>query len=119
MILNHPFCISPSLLPALKIGDGWLESKGFSDFRVLLPDNTEYEITDFRPGACSDLVGNFAAILDFLSAWVEALQYPGSDNVDLFDKNNEVLVYWATDNSDEITVLSVEIEESEMELITE
>jgi hypothetical protein len=118
MILKQPFSISPSLLPSLMIGNGWLEVVAPLNFRVLLPDGSEYEIEDFRPGAAYNLQDCFSAVLSFLSAWHEAMQYgKDSENYDLFDTENEALVEWVDQNSDEIAILSIEIEETDEDLI--
>jgi hypothetical protein len=118
MILKQPFSISPSLLPSLMIGNGWLEVDAPLNFRVLLPNGSEYEIEDFRPGAAWNLQDCFSAVLSFLSVWHEAMQYgKDSENYDLFDTENEALVEWVDQNSDEITMLSIEIEETDEDLI--
>lgn len=122
--LNSPFEIGPRLAPALRIADAhstaWLSyDKGFV---IDLPDGSEHIVTDFRPGACSNLQSQFAAILGFLAACAESRKYARSrgkdemegENSDLFPSN---VGKWAEQMSDEIAMLKCEIEESETNLI--
>ena len=106
MRLQAPFSISPSLLPGLKIGKGWLECTGPMDFRVLL-EGEEIPIDGYKPGACADMQRGFSDILAFLSAWTEA--EPDSDESGLFPTE---LREWALENAELITTTQFEIEEA-------
>lgn len=59
MILHEPFKISARLLPALRIGDAWLSWDG-GVFFLDRPDQPEYVIDDFHPGAIADVQECFA-----------------------------------------------------------
>jgi hypothetical protein len=102
LVLESPLVISPSLLPGVRIGEGWLELSE-TGFRVLL-DGNEYPVEDYRPGAGSSMRMMFADILGFLSHWVSD---PDSD---LFD---EGLRDWAGASADDISVLEMELDDWE------
>ena len=101
MILEPPLCISPSPLPALQIGAGWLELAGPKRFRVLL-NGVEYPLGDYSPGlsARGDLRLQFAEICSFLSYYGEELE------VDL----PAVVLDWCRLNADELRVAECELE---------
>ena len=126
MTLKSPFIISSRLLPALQVAGATLSLERGPVFYLDLPDGSEHEIRDFSPGAGNrDIASWFAAMLGFLSAAAESRRYrewqrkygvdPDSNEV-LF---NSTIVDWAAANSDEISMLEYEIEESEEELISE
>lgn len=124
MTLQSPFFISSRLAPALKVADATL-SFDRGNFVIDFVDGTEHEITDFRFPACrikgdtneSVLQDGFASILAFLSACAESRNYAerrGKDasegeNSDLFP---EFVGQWAQENSDEIDMIQLEIEET-------
>lgn len=91
-------------------------------FVIDLPDGAEHWIEDFRAGPTRSLEGQFADVLSFLGACAESRSYAekkGNDpmeggNSDLFPPN---IGEWAQQVSDELTMLQIEIEESEKELI--
>ncbi len=127
MQLKPPFAISSRLLPALKIGDAWisLEAIGCRDNRLVyrwyidLPNGEEFSEADLSSPR-DDLQEMFATLLDFLSACAEGIAYQTrtgreSENSDLFPA---AVGQWATENSDEISILACEIEETP-ELICE
>jgi len=125
MILKPPFEISSRLLPAVRVNGAFL-SLGISgrttrDGRALyecwidLPDGSEHEITDLHSGCQGGSVQEgMAALLSFLSAAAESRQYrerndrPG-ENEDLF---SVAIVDWASENSDELGMLSCELDET-------
>jgi len=113
MILNPPFSITSGLYPGIKIGNATLECREGLQFVIVFDDMSEYKIEDYKPGACHNLQQCFEDILAFLSTWIEALDYPESDNKDLFPKNNLLLVKWAKKNSDDISMLQFDIQETE------
>ena len=120
--LHAPFAISPSLEPALHIGDAWLELRDPHDggerseageFHILFADGSEYAIKGFRPGA-GGMDSWFSAILSFLSAWKDSFDYgERSENYTLFPVDNTNLRDWVEANHDEIAMLSMEIDEAE------
>jgi hypothetical protein len=124
MKLHHPFEISPRLNPAVRIQDAhscaWLSYNG--DFILDLPDGSEHVVSDFRAGCGSSLQSQFAAVLSFLSACAESRSYAerqgkdpmAGEHSDLFPPQ---VGAWAQQMSDEISLLSLEIEESESEPI--
>lgn len=130
MVLHPPFEISARLMPALRIGGATL-SLGPGDWTsegrmawecwIDLPDGTEHEIADFRSGVGrADLQDAFANLLGFLAAAAESYDYRqrtgrSGENEDLFAP---VIVEWASANSDEISDLAYNIEETP-DLITE
>ena len=129
MILHPPFLIGSRLLPALRIGDVWvsLEHIGCADSRMVFryyldgPDWC-HEDSDLRSGCQgATLQKMFGTLLAFLSACAEGRQYQTrtgrkSENGNLFP---ERVGQWAEENSDEISSLWVEIEESNKTLIVE
>ena len=124
MKLHAPFEISPRLNPAVRIQDSngiaWLSYDG--DFILDLTDGSEHIVSDFRAGCGSSLQSQFAAVLSFLSACAESRSYAerngkpamDGDNSDLFPEN---VGEWAQQMSDEISLLAIQIEESETDLI--
>jgi hypothetical protein len=133
--LRDPFKISARLLPSVEINGATL-SLGYGrytrdgrmqyDVWIDLPDGTEHQITDLRSGVGGgDLKQGFTSLLSFLGAAAESYQYrvfvkredtPDPDsNEGLFDP---AIVEWAYGCSDEISMLKIEIEESE-DLIVE
>lgn len=123
MKLQSPFFISSHLAPAVKVADATLS---FVDGKFILeaPEFT-HDVQGFRfpQGRIAGdtdadiLQKGFAAILSFLSACAESRAYAtrqGKDpmegeNSDLFPAN---VGEWAEQNSDEIAMLSYEIEET-------
>lgn len=128
MKLHHPFIITSRLAPGLSVGGASISFER-GQFVIDLPDGAEHVVTDFRfpQGRIAGdtdgdvLADGFAAILSFLSACAESRQYatrtgrPG-ENADLFPEN---VGEWAESCSDELGMLSCEIEESEESLIEE
>ena len=115
MKLQAPFSISPSLLPGLKIGNGWIECTGPMAFRFLL-EGKEIPIEGFEgygPGSCASMRRGFSNILAFLSAWVEA----DSDTLGLFPIENKALRDWALENAELIATTQFDIESSKKDLI--
>ena len=126
MILHPPFLISPSLKPALRIGDAWLEltyarregREGRTRYAwsVLLPDGAEEAGDDLQSGCGGgNLQEGFGSLLSFLGACAEAIDYQErtgreSDNADLFPPR---VAAWAADvGTDAFSMLALEIEET-------
>jgi len=133
--LRAPFIITARLMAGLVIGGATI-SLGYSNglnayYRCFidLPDGQEFEDSSLRPGACGGtLQQGFAALLSFLGAAAESYhhQMNGIDfplHLDEPDNNSSLfprpVTEWAYQNSDEISMLQLEIEESETPLIEE
>lgn len=126
MKLHSPFAISARLMPAVQVGGAWisLEVSGRTDregrdiYRAYidLPDGTEHEVTDLKSGCGGGSVQQgMAALLSFLGAAAESRQYREStgragENEDLFPVP---VVEWASENSDELSMLAIELDEGE------
>lgn len=120
MKLHQPFVISARLLPAVKVGNGWISLSDKDEFVIDLPDGAEYWAINFRPGRFNRKIESwFESILAFLGAAAESYVYRmrtgrEGENEALFPSN---VVEWAYQNSDEIDMLRFEIEGSETPLI--
>ena len=118
MIIKSPFKISARLLPALQIGGAWISMEVTSDtqasYYIYLADGSEVTGDDIGCRAGLDLQSAFSSLLTFLGAFAEAIDYETrtgreSENADLFPAS---LAEWATQNSDEIGIMSCELKES-------
>lgn len=127
MKLFSPFAISARLAPALQIGAAWLSYDAESaQFVIDLPDGLEHafmvNLPRCRVRGVNDtpetlLQSQFAAALSFLGACAESRAYAvrsGEDasegeNSDLFPAN---VGEWAESVSDELAILTCELEES-------
>ncbi len=132
MILNSPFIISSRLLPALQVGGATIQleyskrdgrdSRTRYQWTIDLPNGQEFTGDDLQSGCQGGSLQNgFANLLSFLSASGDSLNYQTrtgreGENADLFPAP---VVEWAAQNSDELSLLSLEIEESEIDLIEE
>lgn len=132
MILHPPFQISPRLLPALRVGDAWIQLEyaeragrdGRTHYRytIDLPDGSEFSDDDLQSGCGGgNLQEGFASLLDFLSAAAESYNYTqrghASDNDDLFPP---ALMQWCGDvGSDEFAILRCEIEDEKWYVVDE
>lgn len=128
MILREPFIITPRLMAGLQIGGAFISmgagprnSEGRIQYGCFidLPDGSGHEITDLRSGCQGgNLQEGFASLLGFLGAAAESYHYRGMDWDNIGPDDNATLfprpvVEWAYQNSDEITMLELEIEETE------
>ena len=124
MQLTSPVIITSRLRPGVQIGPATIsiEYAGCRDGRTVyryfidLPDY-EYESTDLASGCQGgDLQEGLASLLSFLGAFAESVSHatfaadrqPG-ENADLFPVE---LADWACQYSDEIDLLSIELEET-------
>lgn len=129
MILHAPLIITPRLMAGLQIGGAFIsigngprnaEGRTVYGCFIDLPDGTEYEVTDLCSGCGGGgIQSGLADLLGFLGAAAESYSYrmrTGRDgeNEDLFPP---AVVQWAADNADEISILGMEIEESETDLV--
>lgn len=121
MKLHSPFEISPRLLPGLRVGKAWIqltyskragnEGRTRYQWTIDLPDGSEHSGDDLQSGCGGgSLQGGFESLLSFLSAAAESFRYRGGngENADLFPAP---VVQWAADNSDEISLLSLDVSE--------
>jgi len=124
MELREPVIITPRLLPGVKIGDAFLsiEYAGESPdgrtvyrYHVDFSGGAAYGNSDLRSGCQGgDLRDGLESLLVFLSAAGAARQYTertgdAAENSDLFPAE---VVEWAAQNSDEIGMLAMEVEET-------
>lgn len=128
MKLHAPFEISARLLPAVRIGKSWISIEAHGEtsdgrtryrYHIDTPD-FEYTGSDLKSGVGGgDLAEGMASLLAFLSACAESRSYGertgrAGENADLFPDN---VGQWAQAHSDEIGMLQLEIEESQLPLI--
>src|SRR5437773_12378316 len=92
MKLHPPFIIGPRFTPTLRIGDGWL-SYDRGQFIIDLPDGTEHIVRDFRPAPAdrNNLLRQFSALLNFLSACAESRAHAHRHGRDEMDGENSDL----------------------------
>lgn len=128
MELHSPFSISARLLPCLRIGTVDLQlqyvrttGEGRAVYRWTIDGigRKSYSGEDLKSGCqgCT-LQEMFGSFLSFLGAAAESYRYRGKngENADLFPL---AVSKWAAQNSDEISMLGMEVEETDAELITE
>ena len=124
LIITPPMIITPRLLAGVKIGPDFIsietngqESNGRTRYVATFDiAGNEYQETDLRSGCQGgDEREGMASLLSFLSAAAESYRYRGgfTDNPDdsctLFSRP---VVEWAAQNSDDIGMLSIEMEEN-------
>lgn len=123
MVLHSPTAITARLLPGVKIGDAWIsieptgrEKAGRIVWTMYIDfaDGTEFSCNDLSTFR-HDTQNALASCLSFLSACGEGYGYQlrtgrESDNADMFPAN---VAEWAYQNSDELSMLSMELEETE------
>ena len=127
MKLHTPFIITPRLMAGLQIGNAFISmvqgprnSEGRTCYGCFidLPDGSEHEVTDLRSGCQGgELQEGFASLLSFLGACAESYGYAQRNGKTLEDTENgdlfpPAVAEWAYQNSDEISMLQLEIEES-------
>lgn len=126
MILHPPFYITSRLEAGLKvagaeislaIGSPDFENRDVYEVTITLADGTEHGVKDLRSGVGGGTVKNgFESLLTFLGAAAESMSYRGrytgdpDDNSSLF---SEPVSTWAAANSDEISMILCEVEESQ------
>jgi len=123
MKLRQPFIISSRLQAGLKIGDATIsmEDVGLtSDGRTIYHywidgPNFAYENDDLKSGIGNgNLQGGFASLLGFLGSDAEKYRYNMRSQylADDYSFDSASVVEWACQNSDEISMLALEIEET-------
>jgi len=132
MKLNPPFIISSRLMPAIHAAGATLslevserqtsDGRDMYDCWIDLPDGTGHEVTDLRSGCqgAGSVQEGMGTLLLFLVAAAESRQHRErtgmyGENEDLF---SPAIVDWAAANSDELSMLAVELEETP-NLVTE
>lgn len=135
MTLNPPFIITARLLPGLEIGDAFIsitystlpgdDNRTRYRYTIDLPDGYKcdtYANDDLQSGCGGgNLQEGIVSLLSFLSAAGESYAYllrtgRYGDNDELFPSE---VRRWAYENADELSMLALQIEESETKLIEE
>lgn len=130
MELHAPFSISARLLPSLRIGNGTISMEyagtdpdGRTIYRYYIDVDGKGAIGRSFKSGCGggNLQSGFSSLLAFLGAYAEALEYQDrtgkkTESGNLFPRR---FAEWAQVNSDEISTLQMQIEESESPLIAE
>jgi hypothetical protein len=124
MLLSDPIVITSRLLPGVKVGDatvsidyGGTTVDGRQQYLWYVDiDGQEFEGDDLASGVGGgSLQEGLSSLFSFLSAFAESVDYSArtgrdSENADLFPAG---LADWASENSDELSMLSIELEETE------
>lgn len=126
MTLHPPLCITPSLLPGVRIGDAhetaWVQidqpMAGESDLVIVvtLPDGTEVRADRFNPRS-STMEGVIECALSFLGASGESYSGRMRRNHPEIDPNSNEGLFpspvpeWAYRFSEEISMLQFELQE--------
>ena len=116
MLLRSPVMITARLMPGVKIGDAFVsigyagrkDHRGANVFRWFV-DLGDQEFSGDDLSGHVGLQGGLEDLLCFLGAFAEAQGYPDSENRDMFP---EGLAEWAQQNSDEIGMMQIELEET-------
>jgi hypothetical protein len=121
MILKPPFEITSRLMAGVRVGGATLSIEDNGDVSydnrtvyniwIDLPDGQEFNVTDLRSGCGGgSLQEGMCSLLSFLGAAGESYNYSriNGENSDLFLLP---VVEWAAQNSDELSMLSCELEE--------
>ena len=131
MILHAPIEITARLLPGIKVGDAYLSidyddepgDDGRTRYRYFidLPDGVEHENDDLRSGCDGgNLVEGLASLLNFLSACGKSMECRLDEEPGEFANMFPVVVgEWCAENQNELSLLSLELEETETVLIEE
>ena len=124
-MLKSPVGIMPRLLPGVQVGGAFVSieyadragERGRVRYRwyVDLSDGREFTDDDLQSGCGGgSLQGGLESLLSFLGAFAESWRCNGYDvndgeNADLFPAG---MAEWAQQNSDEIGMLQIELEET-------
>lgn len=120
MTLHSPFIITARLLPGVRVGNGFLsiEYAGQTDdgrtrYRYSIDyGDKEHTAQDLKSGiGGGSLQEGMGSLLSFLGAAIESYCHDGmkGENSDLFP---ESVLRWASEFSDDISMLQIEIEET-------
>ena len=123
MTLKTPFLITSRLLPGVQISGAFIsiedvgcnrEGRTCYRWHIDFPTGSTFTGNDLKSGCQGGtLQEGMASLLSFLSAAAES--YPDGENADLFPT---AVTEWAYQNSDEISLLGIEIEEATEPLIS-
>jgi hypothetical protein len=134
MVINSPCMITSRLLPGLRIGDATISIEygdetrdGRQGYRwyIDLADGREFSGDDLASGVGGgSLQSGLESLLSFLGACGESYAYDvrrggdgtGGENSDLFPA---AVAEWAAQNSDELSMAALELEESTEPVIVE
>jgi len=124
MILRSPCIITSRLRPGVRLADGSSISIGYSprsgdagrvryEYVIDMADGQSCEGSDLQSGCGGGtLREGLSSLLSFLAAAAEAysagMRGRDSDNADLFPED---VCEWAYQNSDELSMLQVEVDE--------
>ena len=120
-MLFRSIIITPRLMPGLHIGDAFISIEYGRDrghrqhYRYYIDiGGREYTDDDLSSGCNHSLQNGLESLLSFLGACVEGRRYARtgreSENADLFP---DWVGEWAEANSDEISMVACELEETE------
>lgn len=129
MQLQSPFAISSRLMPGLLIGGAWIQleyskrpgNNGRTRYQywIDLPDGSEHSGDDLQSGCgrSAGLQEMFGTLLSFLGACGESFAYAQRNGIDIEDTEcGELFPYavaeWAAQNSDELSCVQFDLEES-------
>jgi hypothetical protein len=120
MLLKSPIEITPRLMPGVRVGDAWVQIE-YAEGRghrmayrwfIDLPDGSEHSGDDLTSGCRHSLQHGLESLLSFLSACGESWRYSYNgqrgENADLVPP---AVAEWAAANSDELSMLSIELGE--------
>lgn len=110
MKLQHPFCISARLLPALKIGDGWLSFDPKTHIFYLDTPEFKYEIKDYRPGCSHGIQDCFSGILIFFESAIQSANFYEKTDV-LFPEH---VTKWLVANEYDICDMDCALDEEDL-----
>lgn len=122
--LTNPVIITPRLLPGVQIGKAFIsieyagrspDNRTIYRYYIDLPNRKSYIDNDLKSGCGGgSLHEGLSSLLSFLGACAESVAYQdrtgrASENANLFP---DYIGQWAAMNSDELSMLSCELDES-------
>lgn len=131
MKIHSPLIITSRLMPGARVGDGWISIEyspkqppsGRTRYRYFIDaGKRSFKASDLQSGVGGgSLQEGLSSLFSFLSAAGESYGYEQrtgrkSDNAGMFPK---WLNEWANDNEDELSMLSMELEEKPGHFIRE
>jgi len=121
MELREPVIITPRLLAGVAVGGGFVSieyspragDEGRTRYRYHIDPQKGrgYSRDDLQSGCQGGgLQEGLSSLLSFLPACGESVAYQGGENSELFPPR---IARWCAENSDELSILGVELEEGE------
>lgn len=122
MELKYPVIITSRFLPGVQIGNSFIsidtDDSYYLDLEMENGKRLEYKGNDLRRGMGQDTQSALSALLSFMSACGESFAYGmrttgnprDGENTDLFPLS---VAAWCYQNEDELSMLSIELEEIE------